>query len=517
MAYVCKFCGKEFSSLKGCSYHSNRCDSNPDRVYNVISEEHRRVLSEKAKAWCAKNKDKRSETSKKMWASLSDEKRVAIRKNQKVAWDDAKKAEQRDRLIGIYDNNEELRSRIGKSVKATFDKEGGKTKLIEGKLKFYDDLYKDEERAKGYFRDKAIKVGESRKGLSGYNSTWEKVFAEFLDRIGVEYEREVPLPYVGFDGKQHMTAIDFKVGDLYFEVKGSHLLEGVYDHGNRKIEDKIALYKQKHIILITNDKVETRDLIGRPNGTKSNGLKYLHKCPEPLIGVDIELFNGPEFPYRSDRPKCFYNTRVNNQRSMREAWDDEKLRWNMIINRIQYSGGFIDANGIVNALNITRKCKQPSWFSKNYAKELIEEFVTTGVIVDGFAGYGMRHDAAIEMGLEYHGIDFNEELVKWHHECNRNIEYADANTWKKTINKPHSVLICPPYTDYEVYFDGQDVEKTQEDWLDVMMKNYPNATEYIMVCKIVDRYADNVVTQKNNNGVIGKNVEKVIVIKNPSN
>ena len=81
-----------------------------------------------------------------------------------------------------------------------------------------------------------------------------------------------------------------------------------------------------------------------------------------MIGVDIELFDNDdiEFPYKTDRPRCFYDVKFDGKKSAYEAFYDADIRWRMIINRIQYSGGFIDSKQVLNALNITRTCKQLS-------------------------------------------------------------------------------------------------------------------------------------------------------------
>lgn len=289
------------------------------------------------------------------------------------------------------------------------------------------------------------------------------------------------------------------------------------------IEDVIAVCKEDHIVVITDSSVKS--LFGAPNSLVSNGLKYLHKCPNPLIGIDVALFTEhPEFPYRTDRPKCFYNVRVDGSDSSYEAFYREGLRWKMILNRIQYSGGFIDGSQILSALNITRTCKQPSWFSKSFAKSIINKYCTSDVIVDCCAGWGARHDAALELHRTYIGCDYNRELVEWHHELGRaGIVYEDAR--KFTYEGECSVFTCPPYSDpktgrcFEDYnFDGFDdsaIRMTQCDWLMVAMKNIPNAREYVMVCKIVDNgWGKYIVDRKVNKSHFGVNNEYILCVSN---
>lgn len=284
------------------------------------------------------------------------------------------------------------------------------------------------------------------------------------------------------------------------------------------IKQQEQYLRDNKIIVITNKL--NNSLIPKPNSTESNGLKYLSKCPNPLIGIDIDLLKNPQIPYREDRPKCFYDVRVDGKPSVSEAWQDELLRWKMIKNRIDYVGGFIDNRQILTAMNVTRNCKQPSWFSKQYAKELIQKYITTNIILDPFAGWGTRCDACKKLGIKYYGWDLNKELVDWHKEKGRlfetgcGIEYGDANNIK-TDRENCSVFICPPYTDFETYFEGQDLKTTQCEWLQIVMNNIPNAKEYLMVCKVVDPgFEKYIVEEKINKSHLGVNKEYVLLIKN---
>lgn len=335
----------------------------------------------------------------------------------------------------------------------------------------------------------------------------KNIVSRFLDRNNISFEKDVQF---------HNVNVDFRVNDLHFIVKSAEWFEE---------SDTVAILKlcrMYHIIVITQQNAAKN--FGKPNSLESNGLKYLHKCPLPLIGVDIDLFDSPKFPYKDDRPPCFYDVKVDGQRSSHEAFFDEKLRWDMIVNRIQYSGGFIDSNQILSALNITRTCKQPSWFSKSFAKNIIKAYCTSNTIVDPFAGWGARYDACMELGLKYVGSDFNPELVEWHHNVkHRNIGLCDANNFY--YDKECSVFICPPYSDpktgrcFEDYnfenFDNAAKQKSQCEWLSIVMKNVPNAKEYVMVCKVVDPgWEKYIVSTKTNKSHFGKNNEYILVVDN---
>ena len=399
-------------------------------------------------------------------------------------------------------------------------------------------------------RERAKETIQARYGLEDYgvdnvgNSTYARVavnkatsrfYAEDGNPVDSSYERDVynfclrnsiPFEYQAvsisyeYQGKQYVTIIDFLIDGILVECKGGHLLNGLFDPGLEvPMHAKLDVYRKHSVVVVTD--LEGSRVIGKKNSSESNGFKYRDKCPNPLIGIDISLFtNNLEFPYRADRPPCFYDVRVDGQKSIHEAFFDGQLRWKMIKNRIEYSGGFIDAKQVLTAFNVTRTCKQPSWFSKSLAKDLISKYCTSDTIVDPFAGYGARADAANELNKKYIGIDFNKSLVDWHQEQGRDcISWGDANEFK--YDGDCSVFICPPYSDpdtgrcFEDYnFEGfDDAAKglSQCDWLKIVMKNVPNAREYVMVCKIVDSdWEQFIVDTKNNRSHFGSNNEYVI-------
>lgn len=340
------------------------------------------------------------------------------------------------------------------------------------------------------------------------DSSWELCFYQFLKSCGYndsDIERNVPIEYADQIGKSRVTFIDFKVDGRLFEVKGSSYLKNLVD--TQDINKKLEIYRSNNVVVVTSENVDNVFGSGIRKGVVPNNS---------LIGVDRTLFNNPVFPLDGKKPLCFYKTKVHGNRCMYDAFNDPNVRWKMILNRLKYRGGFITAKDVVNAMNVTRTCKQPSWFSKSYAKKLISKYCSSDVIVDPFAGWGSRHDASIELGRYYVGIDCNPDVVEWHKSLGRNIKLADIESVK--YNGLCSVFSCPPYSDTEVYFHDMKV-KTESEWIDVVLKNVPNAVEYVFVCGTVDtRYRRYIVEEKLNKSHYGSSVEYVLVIPgNPDN
>ena len=460
-------------------------------------------------------KQKMSETNKKIWQERSEEQKQLIVQHRK----NTMKTKSKEEITKIN-------QKISKSVKTTWNNYDLEKRLqLNKKLSNIQQNLSPEKRKIKAIRDRNTKLkNNSFKNITKIDgirldSNYKVAVYEFCKRNNIPIKTQIPIQY-NYNNKLHTTFIDFEIDGMLFECKGGHLLKGVYDYKLPvPIEKKLEVYKENNVILITDN--FGSQIIPNSNSKLSNGLKYLDKCPNPLIGIDIELFKNPKFPYAIDKPKCFYKVKVDGKLSAIEAWNNELIRWKMIKNRINYVGGYINNKSILTAMNVTRTCKQPSWFDKNYAKQLIEKYITTNTIIDPFAGWGTRCDACKELGnINYYGWDLNKELVEWHHQLNRTfdtgcgIEYGDANNIK-TVRENCSVFICPPYTNKEIYFEEQNIDKTQCEWLTTIIKNIPNAKEYLMVCKVVDPgWEQFVVEEKINKSHFGINKEYVICITN---
>ena len=511
MKKICEYCGREFETKwvrqKFCNgTHTTKC---------IIcgSEFEFDITKSKIPDCCSKkcSKEKRRRTSIERYGTDIPSKSRSVRKKLSesgfAAQEKIKKTNLERYGVEHASQHPSIRSRISNTLRTDEYKEKYRRTCNER----YGVDHPMQNR--GVFE----KHASSRKSVNSdgdvMDSSYEVSVYEFCKRNGLDVDRSIPIEYE-YEGKKHITYIDFCIEGYLFEVKGDHLMNDAYKDIPVPIDVKLDLYRKNHVIVITDD--ASSDVFGKPNSYESNGLKYKDKCEYPLIGVDIDLFTeNPTFPYRYDRPELFYDVKVSGDRSSKEAFYDESIRWRMILNRIQYTGGFIDGNQILTALNVTRTCKQPSWFSKSFARRLIDNYASTDIIVDPFAGWGARHDASIESGRHYIGSDFNKDLVDWHVSEGRTIGYADAKQFK--YDGKCSVLICPPYQDIEVYFEDQDSSLTQCEWLSIVMDNVPNASEYIMVCKVVDPgWEKHIVDVKENKSHFGSNKEYVIVVNNDS-
>lgn len=510
---ICQYCGKEYWHWNGKSKY---CSGPHYAVCQVCGTKFEFDISKgKVPCCCSKqcSSKKRRNTCVRKYGTKVPSQNAQVRKKLSESGHKAQ-SKMRSTCLQRYgvpfaSQSQEVRQKMSNTLRSNKSRD----KFKDTCMKKYG--VEHPMQSKEVF-DKHAKASKKAIACDGtkLDSEWEAVLYDFLVRNNIEFTRQVPLCYQDSKGNSHVTYIDFCIEGILFEVKGGHFLQGVFDYSGVPINDKLDVYRKNHVVVVTDN--GHAKLFGKPNSLESNGLKYLSKCKYPLIGVDIDLFTKEAaFPYRSDRPEAFYDVQVSGHISSKQAFFDESIRWNMIMNRIMYSGGFIDANQVLTAMNVTRLCKQPSWFSKSFAKHVINNFITSDVVVDPFAGWGARYDACMELGKLYVGCDINEDLVAWHRSKGRDIQLNDAK--KFTYDKPCSVFICPPYQDVEVYVSNQDCNLTQCQWLQIVMNNVPNANEYVMVCKVVDKgWEQYVVDKKVNKSHFGVNTEYVLCIPGKS-
>lgn len=115
----------------------------------------------------------------------------------------------------------------------------------------------------------------SSKTGKSFDSYYETQVYDFIRDI-TEVNTQIPIKYT-YKDKQHTTWIDFKLAGRLFEVKGSHLLSGVYDDMGIPISAKLQVYNDNHVILITNNTDVVKNILSQYNN---------------IIGIDINLFNA---------------------------------------------------------------------------------------------------------------------------------------------------------------------------------------------------------------------------------
>lgn len=128
------------------------------------------------------------------------------------------------------------------------------------------------------FRTKNVRSSKSnRSRIDGkrFDSSYERDFYDYCLNNNYKIDdMQIPIEYE-YDGKKHITFIDFKVNGKLIECKGGHLLKGIFDYAlNVPIEKKLEIYKENNVMIITD----------------KTGIDIVRKYSKNIIIEDIENF-----------------------------------------------------------------------------------------------------------------------------------------------------------------------------------------------------------------------------------
>lgn len=144
------------------------------------------------------------------------------------------------------------------------------------------------------------------------DSGYEQLVYNFLLRNELEFEYQIPVNYL-YNESKHVSYIDFNVQNRLYEVKGAHLLKGIYDHAKYTvpIEVKLKVYSDHEVVIITD-----------------SFMHSLFETSETLQGIAIEIF--------------------------KETWQNEQTVWKIIQTKLAEGIKFVDCKMIKQGLNKER-------------------------------------------------------------------------------------------------------------------------------------------------------------------
>ena len=91
---------------------------------------------------------------------------------------------------------------------------------------------------------------QAKDGLN-LDSSWEVIVYNYCLDYGLSIERNIPLSFIDSNNIQYITLIDFKINNKLYEVKGNHLLEGCFKETTLSMEDKLKIYADNDVTIIT--------------------------------------------------------------------------------------------------------------------------------------------------------------------------------------------------------------------------------------------------------------------------
>lgn len=141
------------------------------------------------------------------------------------------------------------------------------------------------------------------------DSGYEQLFYNFLLRNELEFEYQIPVNYL-YNESKHVSFIDFNVENKLYEVKGAHLLQGIYDYAKYSvpIEVKLKVYSEQAVVIITDSVMHS-----------------LFETSETLQGIAIEIF--------------------------KETWQNEQTVWKIIQTKLAEGVKFVDCEVIKHQLS----------------------------------------------------------------------------------------------------------------------------------------------------------------------
>ena len=242
---ICDLCkieyagfGKKFCS-KECRNLSRKGSTISDEVKERISSTHLKNQKNKGRKINSETRKKMSESLKKIWKNSDFKKNMSEkRKGHLVSEETREKI--RSKNIGIkrpyvteYNKNRE-------KVKGWRHTEESKNKISEGNRGKNNGMYGKPPKYSKYtlYKKENFEIK--------MRSTWEVLFAEYLDSIGKKWEYEKHT----FDLGDSTYTPDFFSGGIFYEIKGY-----LHGHSREKIEKFKEIYSDHILILIDRTKM----------------------------------------------------------------------------------------------------------------------------------------------------------------------------------------------------------------------------------------------------------------------
>lgn len=247
----CDFCGIVYIG-SGKKFCSNKCIGLSKKNKHIsqetkdkISETHQKNQKNKGKKLSTETKKKISESGKKVWENEEyREKMSNIHKGHIVT--DETKEKIRSSNIGKKKPGVSEYNRTRKKVEGWKHTEEAKSKISLGVKGINNGMYGKTPTYSNY------SLYENRDIIIKMRSTWEVLFAKYLDSINKKWEYESKC----FELEGCTYTPDFLSDGIFYEVKGF-----LHEHSKIKIEKFRELYPNIELIIIDRDKMKELKLI----------------------------------------------------------------------------------------------------------------------------------------------------------------------------------------------------------------------------------------------------------------
>ena len=369
-----------------------------------------------------------------------------------------------------------------------------------------------------------------------------------LEEMGINYEYEYP---ISKDGRTHSFDVYLPDYKYLIDCDGIYFHSYISDPDGKKVRDD---YDELRLHLIPND-YNFRVII---ENDFERGLRELFNDLERInsgtFDYDSDIFKwcrSIDFPYPnySDRRlqgdykklcdadvsnyssgckygmsiisqfhKSIFDCRVGKNKSIKEAWYDDKLLKKCIRNRLIYKNS-IDPSKVLVGFNISKIAPKVSVFNPVLARYLVNKYLSEfNLIHDPFSGFSGRMLGVVSLGKCYSGSDLNFKAVR---ESKHIIEYLNigdhahitqSDMLKHSLTSRGCLFTCPPYGKAEIYNEETEFY-TCDEWIDRILKQF-SCPRYLFVVDKTEKYKDYIVEELPCVSHFRNNKELVILIEN---
>jgi len=237
--------------------------------------------------------------------------------------------------------------------------------------------------------------------------------------------------------------------------------------------------------------------------TDWNHLQHWDWNPHSRVGISIV----------NNYHKHIWQSRVGNNLSPVECWQNKELLMQAIKNRVIYSST-LSSQAIAAGFNICKIAPKVSVFNPMLAKHIVKSYLSDyETVFDPFSGFSGRMLGTCACDKKYIGQDINEIHVK---ESNEIIDKLKLNAviLQKDIfestGEYDCLFTCSPYCLKEIW-NEHETNKSCDEWIDECLKRF-KCKRYVFVVDKTEKYKDKIVEEISNKSHFSNAKEYIIVI-----
>src|SRR5574344_1186157 len=237
--------------------------------------------------------------------------------------------------------------------------------------------------------------------------------------------------------------------------------------------------------------------------TDWNHLQQWDWNPHSRVGISIV----------NNYHKHIWQSRVGNNLSPVECWQNKELLMQAIKNRVIYSST-LSSQAIAAGFNICKIAPKVSVFNPMLAKHIVKTYLSDyETVFDPFSGFSGRMLGTCACGKKYIGQDINEIHVKESNEIINKLKLNAVILQKdifESAGEYDCLFTCSPYGLKEIW-NEHETNKSCDEWVDECLQRF-KCKRYVFVVDKTEKYKDKIVEEISNKSHFSNAKEYIIVI-----